>query len=76
MPPVILFIASRWSATDELTEQDLEANGRSIIEVLYQNVIVVSEENYDIPQPRLLIIRPRFELGTSQTQIYRAKLYQ
>jgi hypothetical protein len=40
MPPVTLIIASHWSATDELTGQDLEGSGRSIIEVLSQYVWV------------------------------------
>ena len=75
-PPVALIIASRWSAIDELTGQDLEGSGRSITEVLFHHSLGMSEDNYEKLHSGLLKIRPIFQLGFSETQIWSATLYK
>jgi hypothetical protein len=46
--------------------KDVQGSGRGLIAALSQNLLVGIQENHENPQSGYLVLRPRFEPGTSR----------
>jgi len=68
----LLCISGYTSSNSRNTEEvgnDLEGSGPDLIELTYRHVTGETEDNHTEPQLRQPVSRPRFEPGTTRTEL-------